>query len=300
MLSHRRHAFTLVELLVVIGIIAVLIAILLPTLARARESAQRTACLSNMRELSTMLRMYSTQFKDAFPIGYMDQKEFSYIINWCNAGSNPPKPSQMGLIVVAGLVKNPKTYYCPSEKQDPQFQYLPNPPGGFSTNPWPFLTTPTSGGHTRLGYSCRPIANWPPNTRTNPVTGQAYPLSDSRAWLPIDTRGNLYVPKFSKLGSVAILADTNYCQQKIIQRHKTGLNVLYSNGGAHWVPLKAILKRNNIPTPWVSVTEATAFPSDASNNDIYLADGTWTNFSTPGSLLPKARWSGLWIDLDRQ
>ena len=59
--------FTLVELLVVIAIIAVLIAIILPALARIREAAQSTACLSNMRQLAMMIHLYADDHKDRLP-----------------------------------------------------------------------------------------------------------------------------------------------------------------------------------------------------------------------------------------
>jgi prepilin-type N-terminal cleavage/methylation domain-containing protein len=63
----RKSGFTLVELLVVIGIIAVLLSILLPSLGRARENAKRIQCMSNLRQLSLAFVMYCHENKDWFP-----------------------------------------------------------------------------------------------------------------------------------------------------------------------------------------------------------------------------------------
>lgn len=67
--THSRHrGFTLVELLVVIGIIAVLVAMLLPALSRAREAAMSVQCQSNLRQMGMMMTMYTSQHNGWVPM----------------------------------------------------------------------------------------------------------------------------------------------------------------------------------------------------------------------------------------
>src|SRR5688500_5349081 len=72
-----RAAFTLVELLVVIGIIALLIGILMPVLGRARRAAYDAQCLSNLKQLSTAMIMYANENK-----GYMMEIDHNFGQYW--------------------------------------------------------------------------------------------------------------------------------------------------------------------------------------------------------------------------
>lgn len=66
---HRRSAFTLVELMATIAIIGVVMAMLLPAVQTARESARRTHCMSNLKQIGVGVQLYARAYGDAFPPG---------------------------------------------------------------------------------------------------------------------------------------------------------------------------------------------------------------------------------------
>jgi prepilin-type N-terminal cleavage/methylation domain-containing protein/prepilin-type processing-associated H-X9-DG protein len=79
----KRNGFTLVELLVVISIIAVLIALLLPALAKAREDAEAAVCLSNLHQIGLCVQEYAQTYENqVMPAGYTTGRPAQYDIWW--------------------------------------------------------------------------------------------------------------------------------------------------------------------------------------------------------------------------
>lgn len=83
----RRKGFTLVELLVVIAIIALLVSILMPGLARARELARRAKCMSNLNGLGKAIALYQGQYDDKWP--WLAGTNFNTTATGTNEGTDP-------------------------------------------------------------------------------------------------------------------------------------------------------------------------------------------------------------------
>jgi len=90
--SHIQSGFTIIELLVVVAIIALLMALILPALAKARMVAERGQCLSNMYQISVASSIYQDEHSDFMPIG----RPIRGISNYNHGGRYPVKASRIG------------------------------------------------------------------------------------------------------------------------------------------------------------------------------------------------------------
>src|SRR5687768_15293067 len=199
----RLVGFTLVELLVVIGIIAVLISILLPALSRARESAYTTQCLSNLRQVGLYLNLYANEHKGVLPpqvpsyIRGMPAVTRDYIDQRYTKGAGG------------------KVFYCPTLQPVSMyfFSLVSNPmiPGAYDWSPEEHWRTPATPGTHVLGYFY--LGN---PTLVTPPPPPALPDTPDNYWIDVNKDGKKtdeYVIKFSEKGSSNVAIMTDVMQQ---------------------------------------------------------------------------------------
>jgi prepilin-type N-terminal cleavage/methylation domain-containing protein/prepilin-type processing-associated H-X9-DG protein len=200
---HRaRSAFTLVELLVVIGIIAVLVGMLLPSLTRARDASRRVACLSNLRQLQTAHAMYNQEFKGRLWRKWTASPTFHFLL----------KP-YLGYGLNNKEMKNEQTIneiFCcpcaPNDGRDTTSKTIINP----APNPFEaYLTHYDKAGFVQSSYGMNRWL-WVTNWNGNPPTDV-----DDRYWEQWGAKSGIPINFFSlansqKYGDIPLYFDSRW------------------------------------------------------------------------------------------
>jgi len=231
----RRKAFTLVELLVVIGIIAVLIAILLPTLGRAREAANRIKCAANIRSIGQAIYNYAVYNKGFAPL------------HDAVLGADPNlKHTDGGALYW--------TIYAVAKRVDQRTGLVHNSGRTNLGLIIPYLAVRTEAIFCPVNYYFGTVVNnkedwWKVWDNPEAFSWPQVPTSyDYRNFYTAagDTGNVKFGGKLNRMGKRAIASDllTNYhigkfpvpwAPRGVKVHHKSGYNVLFGDGSARWV-----------------------------------------------------------------
>lgn len=185
--SPRRTGFTLIELLVVIGIIAILIALLLPAVQQARESARRTQCRNNMKQLALAAHNFENQYT-YLPTGYL----------------GPDLPTEDGNVAGSPYI-GPLAQILPFIEQGPLFQsmnvsQLNSQLKSATQQRWFNDPTTAAAAQTSIpGYLC---------PSTNAYSNNVSVITRTHWWLSNPTTGTATITYYTFANSTALTGGT--------------------------------------------------------------------------------------------
>jgi len=221
----RRRGFTLIELLVVIAIIAILAAILFPVFAKAREKARQTSCLSNLRQLGTATRTYTSDYDEKMFLRCADPRAAD---EWSWPANAPWDACMQWPNMLMPYLKNQQILGCPSHR---------SAGGHWNHNEWDPATQtvvwddPGPKADTRYGVNCQLVDHWFGRDDADVVyPGQCIVLGDF--WDAFGSNG----ARDARLSPCAWW-HTGYCHPDfngLPVLHNGGGNYCYYDGHAKW------------------------------------------------------------------
>jgi len=242
LVSRRRRAFTLIEILVVVAIIALLVTILLPSLARAREQSKRAVCASNLHQMGLGCLSYASAHKGIGPFRGWFTYTISEIDREALGYGNETKKVLVnyGLLYGRWMVKSFDIMYCPSDNRTRDLPRTPSSGGTYGgvATVWDRYTRWTFGTYNYAVPLAKRGIYGPKLSGTNPYPKDKWSTGKNSMteWVAAKEQELGIPPGSFKVPTIPVLM--NDWAIGAWNLHQNGLNALYADGHVKYHKMK--------------------------------------------------------------